>query len=201
MDRFDPPGMLQDLDDGQRQAWSDWISQQIDDAGAGRPDLYDFDAPRPRFFNALTTPAGADAVEKDITWTAFPRLVALDSGTDEERWKTAESSRDVQDEYCEWSVERSGDRIKRVTFTCEGPEYWQFLAAMKPAAVLDLYRQYVAPTVAMADLFGSNNRYNPRNRWNNTTARGAMHLIQQNNTLSAEIELAAGSSNVRTATV
>ncbi|MGO8256664.1 hypothetical protein ACC792_37775, partial [Rhizobium ruizarguesonis] len=28
-------------------------------------------------------------------------------------------------------------RISRVTFTCDGPEYWQFLAATDPAKVLD----------------------------------------------------------------
>ena len=199
MQRFDPPGMLDDLDDAQKGAWSDWISQQIDDARAGRPDLYDFDAPRPRLFNALSNPPAADAVEKDIVWTAFPRLVFLDSGTDEERWRTANLSRDVQDEYCEWSVVRLGDgRIKRVTFTCEGPEYWEFLAATNPAAVLALYQQHIDPSVAKRDLFGADGAYNPRNKWNNSTARGAMHLVQQNNTLGAEIELAAGSSNART---
>ncbi|MGO7888667.1 hypothetical protein ACC740_37590, partial [Rhizobium ruizarguesonis] len=26
-------------------------------------------------------------VKKDISWTAFPRLVAIDAATDEERWK------------------------------------------------------------------------------------------------------------------
>jgi len=64
--------MLQDLQDRQRDSWSEWISQQIDDARAGRPDLYDFDAPRPRFFNQLMTPSAQNAVEKDITWSAFP---------------------------------------------------------------------------------------------------------------------------------
>jgi hypothetical protein len=198
MDHFDPPGMLSDLDPPQRTAWSDWISQQIDEAGAGRPDLFDFDAPRPRFFNPIANDPGNSAVEKDIVWSAFPRLVALDSATDEERWRTADSSRDVQDEYCEWSVTRLGDgRINRVTFTCEGPEYWEFLAATKPAAVLALYQQHVDRSVVRNDLFGSDGRYNTRNKWNNSTARGAMHLIQVNNSLSAEIELAAGSSNVR----
>jgi hypothetical protein len=199
MNHFDPPGMLTDLDAAQRRAWSDWIAQQIDDAQAGRPDEFDFDAPRPRFFNPLTSPPASDATEKDIVWTAFPRLVALDSATDEERWRTADSSRDMQDEYCEWSVTRQGDgRIKRVTFTCEGPEYWEFLAASKPDAVLALYRQHVDPSVASEDLFGRDGSYRSRNKWNNSTARGAMHLIQANNTLSAEIELAAGASNVRT---
>ncbi|WP_218578331.1 hypothetical protein [Vineibacter terrae] len=197
MERFDPPGMLTDLDDAELQAWSDWISEQIDEARAGRPDLYDFDAPRPRFFNQLTTPVGQDTVEKDITWGAFPRLVALDSATDEERWQTADSSRDVQDEYCEWSIDRVGNQIKRVTFTCEGPEYWQFLAAVKPATVLALYRQHVSPTAANNDLFGADGSYDPKNKWNSTTKRGAMHLVQRNNTLGAEIELAGGASNAR----
>ncbi|MGO7403181.1 hypothetical protein ACCS88_35815, partial [Rhizobium ruizarguesonis] len=161
-------------------------------------DVYDFDAPRPRFFNVTKTPLAADAVEKDISWTAFPRLVAIDAATDEERWKTADGSRDVQDEYCEWSVTRLADgRISRVTFTCEGPEYWQFLAATDPAKVLDLYRGHIDPAVQPNDLLTSAGTYNPRNKWNSGTSKGAMHLIQQNNTLGAEIELAAGASNTR----
>ncbi|MGO6725254.1 hypothetical protein ACCS70_33030 [Rhizobium ruizarguesonis] len=73
MPSFDPPGFLQDFNQQQQEAWSDWMSQQLDDAKAGQPDVYDFDAPRPRFFNVTKTPLAADAVEKDISWTAFPR--------------------------------------------------------------------------------------------------------------------------------
>lgn len=198
MQNFDPPGFLDDLNPAQAQAWSDWISQQIDDAAAGLPQEYDFDAPRPRFFNALSSLPGDDAAEKDITWTAFPRQVTLDAATDLERWKTADGSRDLQDEYCEWSVSRGGDgRISRVTFTCEGPEYWEFLAKINPAAVVSLYKTHVGPQVASDHLFDANGAYNPRNRWNSSTTAGAMHLIQMNNTLSAEIELAAGASNAR----
>lgn len=194
---YDAPGFLDDLGQGEKDQWSDWISQQIDAAAAGDPQSFDFDAPRPRFFNALSSPAAADAVEKDITWSAFPRIVQLDSGTDEERWRTADSTRDVQDEYCEWSVTRRGDgKITRVTFTCEGPEYWTFLAATNPAKALEIYQKEVSSSVHAQDLL-SGGRYNPRNKWNNSTSRGAMHLIQPNNTLSAEIELAAGASNTR----
>jgi hypothetical protein len=197
MNAYDPPGFLTDFDPKLLAAWSDWISGQIDAAAAGQPQLFDFDAPRPRFFNALDTPPDADAVEKDITWGAFPRIVALDSGTDQERWKTADSTRDVQDEYCEWSVSRIGGKIKSVSFTCEGPEYWEFLASTKPDVVLALYRKYIDPSVAAKDLFVTDGTYNRPNKWNNSTLRGAMHLIQTNNTLSAEIELAAGASNTR----
>jgi len=198
MDRFDAPGFLEDFNEEQAEAWSDWISSQLDDAAAGRPDLFDFDAPRPRFFNALSTPPADDKVEKDISWTAFPRIVQLDTTSDQERWRTADGARDVQDEYCEWSVKRRGDgKIVQVAFTCEGPEYWQFLAAVNFDKVLELYRTHIDPAVQPSQLKRSNGRYDPRNRWNNSTTKGAMHLIQPNNTLGAEIELAAGASNTR----
>ena len=198
MTSIDPPGFLDDLNTAQKALWSQWISDRIDDCRTGEPQLYDFDAPRPRFFNPLTTAPAADATEKDITWTAFPRVVQLDAATDEERWTIADGSRDVQDEYCEWSVTRGGDgKIQRVTFTSEGPEYWQFLASIDMDMVLELYRTHVGPSVQAADLVDTSGQYNPRNKWNNSTRKGAMHLIQQNNTLSAEIELAAAASNVR----
>ncbi len=73
-------------------AWSDWVSQQLDDAKAGQPQVYDFDAPRLRFFSLFKTPLAADAVEKDISRTVFPRLVAIDLATDEERWTAAARS-------------------------------------------------------------------------------------------------------------
>ncbi|HEU4937309.1 MAG TPA: hypothetical protein VFT39_12685, partial [Vicinamibacterales bacterium] len=33
-----------------------------------------------------------------------------------------------QDEYCEWHVTKSGNAITRMSFTCEPPEYWSYLA-------------------------------------------------------------------------
>jgi hypothetical protein len=120
--------------------------------------------------------------------------------SDVQRWRRADASRDVQDEYCEWSVTRdaASGKITRVTFTCEGPEYWEFLAAVNPAAVLALYQEHVSPAVKKQHLYGNDGRYHPRNRWNSSTTEGAMHLIQANNTLGAEIELAAAATIVRT---
>jgi hypothetical protein len=196
--QFDPPGFLEDLDATGKQAWSDWISKQLDDARARNSPGLQNDGPRLQFFNPRVTPPAADATEKDITWSAFPRIVELNSVSDKQRWRSADSSRDVQDEYCEWSVTRDPqtEKITRVTFTSEGPEYWHFLAATNPARLLDLYRAHIGPQVKMTDLV-RNGKYVPRNRWNNSTTNGAMHLIQQNNTLSAEIELAAAASIVR----
>jgi hypothetical protein len=125
-------------------------------------------------------------------------LIQINSVNDVQRWRKADSSRDGQDEYCEWSVTRdpNSHKITRVTFTSEGPEYWTFLAAVNPGKVLELYQKHVSPQVKMADLFPSG-AYDNRNRWNNSTESGAMHLIQQNNTLSAEIEIAAAATLIR----
>ena len=190
MTRFDPPGNLSDFDDNQRNAWSEWISQQLDDA-RDRDGVMD-DELRPQPLLPLRAGARRDAVEKDISWTAFPRPIKIKSVTEKQRWRTADSSRDGQDEYCEWSVTRDPhtDRIVRVTFTSEGPEYWQFLAAANPQKVLAIYQACVDPSVKADDLF-QNGQYVTRNRWNNSTTNGAMHLIQRNNTLRAEIERAA----------
>ena len=70
-----------------------------------------------------------------------------------------------QDEYCEWFVTRAAgtNKITRVDFTCEGPEYWVAMAhgypdrvptSVKTAnaqgdknKVLALYQQLVSPSV------------------------------------------------------
>ena len=65
-------------------------------------------------------------------WTDIPalQLKNVDGITGDAAREKADSSKDVQDEYLEWSVERLHVRgnsrdtgpIKRVVFTCEGPE-------------------------------------------------------------------------------
>ena len=58
-----------------------------------------------------------------------------------------------QDEYCEWHTHRDTQkRITRITFTCEGPEYFEEMAAVDLTLVGDLYREHVDPAVADADL-------------------------------------------------
>lgn len=193
MERFDPPGFLDDLTDPQKEQWSEVVSGWLDRARAGRPDRND--GPRAQFFNPLTNPPADDQRVAVIAWNAFPRQVRSSSLSDRQRWRTADSDRNVQDEYCEWSVTRdpATRKITRVTFTCEGPEYWQVLAVLNPDKVLELYQQFVSPAVRREDLF-VNGEYNPLNRFNNSTTRGAMHLIQPANTLGAEIELGAAAT-------
>ena len=88
---FDPPGFLNDLNDEQKKAWSEWISLQIDDAIAGDPVRWDFDAPRAQFFNPTKVEMAADAATLDIEWTAFPRNVQISSASNLQRWRRAES--------------------------------------------------------------------------------------------------------------
>ena len=193
--KFDPPGMLSDLTAEQRELWHVSISQLFDKVIEGDPEYND--GPRAQFFNPTKRNEAADKISAKIDWIAFPKGIKTDFTTDEARWQEADRTRDNQDEYCEWSVTRDGQkRIIKVTFTCEGPEYWHFLARVNPELVVQHYRKFVSPEVKPDDLF-INGKYNPLNKWNNSTTNGAMHLVQRNNTLSAEIELAAAASIVR----
>jgi len=176
--------------------WSDAISATLDAAHAGHAGFLN-DRPRRQFFNPLRTPIGPDPVERSIDWIAFPRQVQIRPGSQRDHRAAADAERSRQDEYCEWSVARRADgAITRVEFTSEPASYWEFLAKRNPARVVALYQEHVNPAVKEADLFAGG-RYDPFNRWNSGTSGGAMHLIQQDNTLGAEIELAAASTIVR----
>ena len=197
--QFDPPGFLNELNASQKTLWSRWISRRVNESIAGRPDEVANDSPRPQFYNPVDTDTAADVQTAVITWTAFPRNVLINTSSDQQRWRLADQTRDVQDEYCEWNVTRDPQtqKITRVTFTSEGPEYWEFLAAVNPNLLLKLYREHISPNVKRQHLFDSNGKYRRRNIWNNSTINGAMHLIQAANTLAAEIELGAASTIVR----
>lgn len=197
INRFDPPGGVSDLDDAGLEEWSAFISDIVDGAIAGRRD-HTNDRPRPQYYNLTKTDTAADAQFQEVSWIGFPRSVQVNSISDLQRWRRADASRDAQDEYCEWSVARGADgKLIRVTFTTEGPEYWELLARRQPDTLLALYREFVDPSITRDDLFDGSGSYIPRNKWNSTTTNGAMHLIQGSNTLGAEIELSAAASIVR----
>ena len=196
--KFEPPGGLTDLDAKGLDSWSSWLSSAIDNSIAGNAS-HTHDSPRAQFYNLTTTDTGADEKSQDVSWIAFPRRVAIRAGSDVQRWTLADASRDVQDEYCEWSVtrRRTDNKIVRVTFTCESPEYWAILADASPQTVLGIYQEHISPDVREGDLFDSKGKYITRNRWNTNTTAGAMHLVEENNTLGAEIELAAAATILR----
>ena len=111
-------------------------------------------------------------------------------------------------------------RIVRIDFTAEAPEYWETLAEGAPDLAAQLYSDMPGQQVPKEDLFFQTDlwcavvarndmglatvgferlgptsgdfqagQYNRLNRWN--TEFGALHLTQRNNTLFAEINLAA----------
>lgn len=214
------PGVLiqPPCDDGftaaQKQEWSKSLSEIFDDASARTLNPNDAN-PAPEnvvshFFNLAKIPLTDKAVKATVSWVAFPRIVKVQYPNDIDRWKLADGDssanpnvkqgRYVQDEYCEWSVVRdsSSGKVTKIAFTCEGPEYWQFLAQTDPRKVLQLYRTHISDQVQHSDLFQENGAYIPTNKWNNSTVNGAMHLIQRNNTLSAEIYLGGDATVLRT---
>jgi len=196
IDLFTPPGYASDFTPANKAEWSQFLSETYF-ARSKLGNEKENDGPRTQFFDPTVDDIGGDPIEKIITWTAFPRQVTLTSAGDLQRWKKADSLRSLQDEYCEWSVQRNTEgKILWIDFTSEGPEYWQVMGQLQQDTLVELYQQYVSPECTKLDLFPTGH-YQPLNRWNNSTNHGAMHLIQRANTLGAEIELAAGASIVR----
>jgi hypothetical protein len=199
LEKFNSPGNLKELNEVFAQKWSNYISKETDTSINGYPAQRINDDPREMYINQTKIGLETDSVLKDIFWIAFPRNILISTIGDRARWKKADSSRDVQDEYCEWSVERNpaNDKITRIEFTCEDVFYWHHLWAQSPQLVTDLYKKHVNGNVVKEDLENPDGSYNPKNKWNNNTMSGAMHMIQINNTINAAIELAAGATNIR----
>jgi len=201
---FSPPGRLEDFADPELlAAWSDFISNLFDQGVARTQEFLEG---RPsQFHNPVkTASAGNDEALLPILWQGFPKSIERTFGTGTTRaWRAAEeivgtrvARQQFQDEYLEWHVHRDPDtnKIISVDFTCEGPEYWSFLGENAPDILLELYQTHINPDIRKQDLF-HNGVYDPLNPWN--LSRGAMHLIQPNNTLSAEIFIAADATILR----
>ena len=196
MDRFNPPGLSDDFDrrPTQRESfargWDAVVASWLRaNDGFGGGSFYD-----PRTDETPGTPDTAP-----VPWDAFPRFLEKwfedDADPDQKRWTAAETLRPrlfggqplrrvkdgalaepletlhrQQDEYCEWFAHRDDDgHIVRLTFTSEGPEYWQFLAGGTRAIldsddpgfeladgdiglVAELYAEHVDPSVEESDL-------------------------------------------------
>jgi hypothetical protein len=205
--RFDAPAnWTEDLTtEPLRQKWSERMSKLISGpAGVGAAKRYLGDKPV-QFYNELTQAKDeADRVELPIKWPGFPKQVErLHGENTAAAWKTAEDDTPTaiarqryQDEYLEWHVTRDSvsEKIVRVEFTCEGPEYWDFLAEEASDVLLKNYQTNIDPKVKKSELF-TGTAYNRLNKWN--TGGGAMHLIHGANTLGAEVNIAAEATILR----
>ena len=184
--RFDTPASLRDMPVGSPfyDNWNRFIGDRIapSTAGSGGGEFYD---PTETNVNIIA--------EHTLVWMGFPRALLVAGNRDDRRAAfMAGEDRDLQEEYCEWRVTRARDKITKVVFVTETPEYYEALWAVDRAVVVGLYRTLVNPAVVEADLH-SGGVYNRRNRWN--TADGIIHFIQSINTLSAALGLAQGSVN------
>lgn len=178
---FDTPGRLRDLDDQRRARWSTEVLEFHTVEVASR---------FPQYFNPLVENIPDGLEPTPIVWAAFPATFKAQGVPDAERWETADSTRDVQDEYCEWSVQRTADGvIQAITFTTEVPEYWSHIAETDPDTLLALYHDLVSPDVTLTDLLNEQGGYAKANRWNTATDGVLAHLMQPSNTLIAAMRL------------
>lgn len=191
LERYDTPAYLDDFKGipDQYDQWSRAVSGWFD--GAIKREEAIVGAGNCQYYNQAKTATVGAAIEQELVWNGFPRTLKRIHGY-KEALRLADGlfplthradlagpyyTGDVwsklyyrpQDEYCEWHVTRdpATDKITRVTFTSEPPEYWQamhgdtlmdydgnFSYAFKgdPKLLLDLYRELVSPEVQYADL-------------------------------------------------
>ncbi|WP_165074190.1 hypothetical protein [Paludisphaera rhizosphaerae] len=193
-DRFAPPAFLDDFTtQAQLDAWHDAVASYFEEGIAFNQG---FDGVTSQFYDPTKTETTEPFEEPVIDWPGFPKLVRSQFPTAVQAWKavdTAPNGRLLEDEYLEWHVIRDpAGKITRVSFTCETTQYFAFLATTDPARLLEVYKDLVDPAhkdeVALSDLVVGG-AYRPRNKWN--TTHGAVHLIQPNNNLYAEVQIAA----------
>ena len=191
------PGNLADLDAAGLAAWSDEVSSLFDSQIQFAKEEVQPPSATAWLYNPITH-GGGQTAEADISWTAFPKRIADESPSVVQAWQRADNNRDNQEEYCEWEVVRDpaqGNKVIRVTVTCETADYFGFLAQTAPDVLLALYRKHVSPSVQLDELRTPNGAYLPQNRWNYPQTIGAhgvlMHMAQVNNTLGAAVNLVA----------
>ncbi|WP_338927557.1 hypothetical protein IHE33_15730 (plasmid) [Mycetohabitans endofungorum] len=201
---FNPPANQDDFGSPDLlKKYSDHVSRNFNRSIAEiKAFLSRHHAGKPQFYNPLENGNSADDTLVMIPWNGFPRRFLNAAASGKTDYVSAEPDQLVQsngkqfrqqDEYLEWFVHRDDQgKIIRVDFTCEAHDYFEFLASLKPDAVVTLYANHVAPGVPENDLKAElfpNGEYNRGNAFN--TTKGAMHLTHPANALSAEIKLAA----------
>ncbi|MDT5243949.1 MAG: hypothetical protein QOD36_1325 [Mycobacterium sp.] len=175
LQRFDAPARLRDITEDSPffDAWQpvidDLIQDRVNLSGQGNsvdPSHVALDVGERRTF----------------TWTGFPRPLLVTHRDDRARaFEEGDRDRQNQPEYLEWFVSRTGDKISRVDFSCETPEYYRTLAQAEPDQLLPLYKRVLdTSAVKRADLFSAG-AYRPDNKWN--TTQGIVHYIMRINSM------------------
>lgn len=124
MDKYMPPGFLQDFDQAKDpkklyDAWHQRINDQIKDLARAKNPL---GGPMyPRFYSPLKVPeGGGDPQPASISWHGFPRKISawlkLDDNSDPEDWEDAFLSAEPLEEWALCSLDR---RIARLPYRPE----------------------------------------------------------------------------------
>lgn len=186
--RFAVPGNIVEISEQALDAWSAVVSLIFDEVVALNPRLY----------NPTLVDTPSDHETLDVTWPASPGTLLGKRIGPERRWAAADGARDLQDEYCEWSVLRSSDgRVERVTFTSETSGYYDHLLDVDEGLLVDLYSEAVGRVVDPAEIKDANGFYKPDNPLNVRTDGTIVHLSQGNNTLGAAVRLAGDATVLR----
>jgi hypothetical protein len=204
LDHFDPPAFNDDLDDDSalKTLWSQAMSAKFDiSINSVQNHLTQHGDGTCQFYNPVTAGlSGPDLplAAGEVPWNGFPKrfLRSGPHGTpgfgDAEPVSLPPNSGRAQDEYLEWHLSRNSDgKIVSVEFTCEGYDYYEFLAEQAPGKLVALYQKYINPAVQREDLFSAGS-YNRFNHWN--MQDGAMHLTNSANNLFAEVFLGASAT-------
>lgn len=221
MTLLDPTAGLDDFDaiPGLREAWSKNLSDLLDymnyggDRGTALFELQKWGCSDSdiRFFNPLSMPIPAGSADSNVPWQALPTSFDQTHPDKNERYDFLDNPQidpqqhkrtRVQDEYNEWVVVRENGKIKKAIFTSEPAAYYEFLAndpygvgkARTQGLLLDLYRRISGDnTIQLGDLL-RDGRLDNWNKWNNMYC---IHMQQPNNTLGAEVNIAARAAILR----
>lgn len=233
---YQPPAAIDDFSrstvSGLSEQWNDYIVSVLTELR----DPEQNDLASGLFYDQLGDASGvADSPPVGIPWNGFPKRLTkwFDEGSPQEQEERANRAAEmllskpvlglyekdgtpvpvkfrVTDEYCEWHVEREGEKIRRISYTCEAPEYWEFLAERDFKLVHQLYKELLHNNAIPADdLRWPRDVYFKRadgqlavryrkgdycsyNVWN--TERGAVHLTHPSNSLYGEMALASAST-------
>jgi hypothetical protein len=223
---FEPTAGLREFGPKLRKLWHTMINGIFEDriavkrnfiANQFSPHLTDAAANAQfRFFNPMS-PSTIALGDANVNWVAFPNgknVAPVDRYAHFDGPKPIGNTLRNQDEYCEWRVvTNDAGQILRVIFTSEPPEYYFFLhdpfdpfrlgnPVLDPAVqsfarelLVKVYQERCGVTgIKLKDLEDSSGEYDVGNRYNN---EHCVHLQFLANTLTAEIDIAASTSIVR----
>ena len=124
VDHFDLPGNLTDFDGPLAKVWSDSVSGRLDGETAGV--LQQNPGIQPQFYN----PAKLDVsgTPAPISWPAFPAIVELTFGAIGSGCSRRRNAATTRTNISNGPRVKKNGKITRVMFTCESPEYWEFIS-------------------------------------------------------------------------